>query len=56
MQPGASPLNVEFPPAPDSGGAVRSPLPARAPYVAPVLERLGRWEAFTLQQSIPIFP
>ena len=33
------------------------PLPSpRTPYVPPVLERLGPWEAFTLQMSIPIFP
>jgi len=32
------------------------PLSPRAPYVPPALERLGPWEAFTLQQSIPIFP
>ncbi len=30
--------------------------PLRAPYAKPMLERLGPWEAFTLQQSIPIFP
>ncbi|HEX7088843.1 MAG TPA: hypothetical protein VF192_01835 [Longimicrobiales bacterium] len=29
---------------------------ARAPYVQPRLEPLGRWSALTLQQSIPVFP
>jgi hypothetical protein len=28
----------------------------RAPYVQPRLERLGRWSALTLQQSIPVDP
>ncbi|HVM43870.1 MAG TPA: hypothetical protein VMT77_10190 [Gemmatimonadales bacterium] len=37
--------------------AAPQPLPARkTPYEPPALERLGPWEAFTLQQSIPIFP
>jgi hypothetical protein len=27
-----------------------------APYQPPALERLGPWQAFTLQQSVPIFP
>ena len=41
--------------APDA--STPQPLPSpRAPYVPPTLERLGPWEAFTLQQSIPIFP
>ena len=30
--------------------------PSKAPYAPPTLERLGPWQAFTLQQSIPIFP
>ncbi len=56
MQPGTSPLNVQSPPAPSSGDAGRTPSPPRAPYEPPVLERLGPWDAFTLQMSIPIFP
>lgn len=28
----------------------------RAAYATPRLERLGSWNALTLQQSIPIFP
>lgn len=28
----------------------------REPYAPPVLERLGEWNALTLQQSVPIFP
>jgi len=30
--------------------------PSKPPYQPPVLERLGPWQAFTLQQSVPIFP
>ena len=35
-----------------------SPAPVKplAEYQPPVLERLGPWQAVTLQQSIPIFP
>jgi hypothetical protein len=29
---------------------------ARAPYVPPQLERLGKWRALTLQQSVPVAP
>jgi hypothetical protein len=29
--------------------------PKKAPYVAPKLEKLGAWQAVTLQQSVPIF-
>lgn len=28
----------------------------RAPYAPPTFERLGPWQALTLQQSVPIFP
>ena len=51
-----------LPPETPSASAPRSPgdepkAPARrAPYQPPALERLGPWQAFTLQQSIPIFP
>jgi hypothetical protein len=40
-----------------SDGAAASPRAcARAAYVPPRLERLGAWNALTLQQSVPIFP
>lgn len=35
-------------------GALQATEPARAPYAAPAVERLGAWSALTLQQSIPI--
>jgi len=42
--------------APAAAGTPQ-PFPSpRPPYVPPALERLGPWEAFTLQQSIPIWP
>lgn len=56
MPSGTPPLNVQPPPVCEPSGVARSPSPIRAPYAPPVLERLGPWEAFTLQQSIPIFP
>jgi hypothetical protein len=56
MQPGTSPPKFQDPAAPDASGAARNPVAPRAPYAPPVLERLGPWEAFTLQMSIPIFP
>jgi hypothetical protein len=56
MHAGTSPPNVQSPPGPELSGAERTALPLRAPYEPPVLERLGPWEAFTLQMSIPIFP
>jgi hypothetical protein len=56
MQPGTSPPHVQSQAAPDPSGAVPVSLPARLPYEPPVLERLGPWEAFTLRQSVPIFP
>jgi hypothetical protein len=35
--------------------AMPTPTP-RQPYSAPSLKPLGRWQAVTLQQSVPIFP
>lgn len=42
--------------SPDSPGNELKLPEVRAPYQPPALERLGPWQAFTLQQSIPIFP
>jgi len=56
MQPGTPSSHASHPPAPDAQGDGRIAPPPRAPYAPPLLERLGPWEAFTLQQSIPIFP
>jgi hypothetical protein len=42
--------------APDSQGIEPARPEVRAPYQAPALERLGPWQTFTLQQTIPIFP
>ena len=56
MQTGIPPTDEHLAHGPGPAAAKRS-LPApRAPYVPPALERLGPWEAFTLQQSIPIWP
>jgi len=55
MQTGTPSSNDSSPPA-GSPRADGDHVPSRAPYAKPALERLGPWEAFTLQQSIPIFP
>jgi len=56
MQTGTPPADDHALHAPQAGVAERNPLGPKAPYAPPELERLGPWEAFTLQQSIPIFP
>jgi len=56
MQPSCSNVDEQAPLALRADCTERPSLLSRAPYVPPVLERLGPWEAFTLQQSIPIFP
>ena len=56
MQSGTFPPHVQSQAEPDPSGAGTASLPARAPYKPPALERLGPWEAFTLQMSVPIFP
>jgi hypothetical protein len=50
------PAETTSAPQPESPGSTRQAAEARAPYQPPALERLGPWQAFTLQQSIPIFP
>jgi len=55
MQTGTPPPDDLSPPAGSRHVEGDLTLP-RAPYAKPVLERLGPWEAFTLQMSIPIFP
>ena len=55
MQTG-TPSPSDLSPPTGSRDAEGNLVPPRAPYAKPVLERLGPWEAFTLQMSIPIFP
>jgi len=50
------PPETTFASAPDSSEVERKAPLTRVPYQPPALERLGPWQAFTLQQSIPIFP
>ena len=44
------------PPSSEAAEAVRQDGDSRAPYQPPRLEHLGPWQAFTLQQTVPIFP
>ena len=56
MQTSTRPLDDHAALGHDTGAAEPSPQSPRAPYVPPMLERLGSWEAVTLQMSVPIFP
>jgi len=56
MHTGTPRTDEQAAPGPAAGNTPQPLLPPRAPYVPPALERLGPWEAFTLQMSIPIFP
>jgi|GEM_PF-630323 hypothetical protein len=42
--------------ATDAAGPQREEGDTRAPYVQPRLDRLGAWNALTLQHSIPVAP
>jgi len=50
------PLEMTSMSVPGSPDAEQQAPASRAPYQPPALERLGPWQAFTLQESIPIFP
>ncbi len=53
-------MDLRIPPgmasASGSPGTEPKAQETRAPYQPPELERLGHWQVFTLQQTIPIFP
>jgi hypothetical protein len=49
-------IPLELTSASASPGTEPTAPETRAPYQPPALERLGPWQAFTLQQTIPIFP
>lgn len=42
-------------PGPSERGRENGVAPVRPLYEPPALERLGAWQAVTLQQSVPIF-
>jgi hypothetical protein len=46
----------ESPQADEARSDASPPAEPRAPYAPPKLVHLGPWQAFTLQQSVPISP